>query len=297
MARPKRCRRICTEPDFDAFAPYGIPCAETVTLTVEEYETIRLIDLEHCTHQQCAQQMDISRTTVTELYESARYKIADSIIGGKTLVISGGNYRLCDGTAAFCCQRRCRDIAAAGSFENTCQALQTKGEHTMRIAVTYENGAVFQHFGHTQEFKIYDVENGKVLTSEVVGTNGQGHGALADFLSSAKVDALICGGIGGGAQQALKSAGIQLYGGVRGPADDAVEALLEGKIVVTSNPTCAGHGHDHGEGGHSCGSGHGHSHEDGHSCGSHGGAGHSCGSHSEGQEHACGGHGGSCGSH
>ena len=106
MARPKRCRRICTEPDFDAFAPYGIPCAETVTLTVEEYETIRLIDLEHCTHQQCAQQMDISRTTVTELYESARYKIADSIIGGKTLVISGGNYRLCDGTAAFCCQRR-----------------------------------------------------------------------------------------------------------------------------------------------------------------------------------------------
>ena len=78
MARPKRCRRICTEPDFDAFAPAGIPCAETVTLTLEEYETIRLIDLENCTHQQCAQQMDISRTTVTELYEKARYKIAES---------------------------------------------------------------------------------------------------------------------------------------------------------------------------------------------------------------------------
>ena len=84
MARPKRCRRICTEPDFDAFAPAGIPCAETVTLTLEEYETIRLIDLENCTHQQCAQQMDISRTTVTELYEKARYKIADSLIGGKS---------------------------------------------------------------------------------------------------------------------------------------------------------------------------------------------------------------------
>lgn len=91
MARPKRCRRICTEPDFDAFAPAGIPCAETVTLTLEEYETIRLIDLENCTHQQCAQQMDISRTTVTELYEKARYKIADSLIGGKRLVISGGD--------------------------------------------------------------------------------------------------------------------------------------------------------------------------------------------------------------
>ena len=88
MARPKRCRRICTEPDFDAFAPAGIPCAETVTLTLEEYETIRLIDLENCTHQQCAQQMDISRTTVTELYEKARYKIADSLIGGKRLEIT-----------------------------------------------------------------------------------------------------------------------------------------------------------------------------------------------------------------
>ena len=294
MARPKRCRRICAEPNFNAFAPSGIPCAETVTLTVEEYETIRLIDLEHCTHQQCAQQMDISRTTATELYESARYKIADSIIGGKTLVISGGNYRLCDGTAPFCCRRRCQDNHGADRSEEALQALQTKGEHIMRIAVTYENGAVFQHFGHTQEFKIYDVEDGKVLTSEVVDTNGQGHGALADFLSSAKVDALICGGIGGGAQQALKTAGIQLYGGVRGMADDAVEALIDGKIVVTSNPTCAGHGH--GEG-----------HE--HSCGSHGSEGHSCGTHGNGHDHACdshgganhahscGGHGGNCGNH
>lgn len=282
MARPKRCRRICTEPDFDAFAPSGIPCAETVTLTVEEYETIRLIDLEHCTHQQCAQQMDISRTTATELYESARYKIADSIIGGKTLVISGGNYRLCDGTAAFCCQRRCRENPTlTNNIQDTLQALQAKGDNIMRIAVTYENGAVFQHFGHTQEFKIYDVEDGKVLTAEVVDTNGQGHGALADFLSSAKVDALICGGIGGGAQQALKTAGIQLYGGVRGIADDAVEALLDGKIVATSNPTCAGH--DHGEG-----------HE--HSCGNHGNAGHSCSGHGGANHaHSCGSHGGNCG--
>ena len=260
MARPKRCRRICTEPDFDAFAPAGIPCAETVTLTVEEYETIRLIDLEHLTHQQCAQQMDISRTTVTELYETARYKIADAIIGGKSLMISGGNYRLCNGTAEFCCHRRCREHHPADAGRSDAlQALQSKGEQIMRIAVTYENGAVFQHFGHTQEFKIYDIENDKILTSEVIGTDGQGHGALADFLASAKVDALICGGIGGGAQQALKTAGIRLYGGVRGMADDAVEALLAGKIVVTDNPTCAGH--EHGEG-HSCG---GHSG----SCGNH----------------------------
>ncbi len=238
-----------------------------MTLTVEEYVALRLIDLERCTHQQCAQQMDISRTTANELYESARYQIADCIVGGKTLTISGGGYRLCNGTAAFCCQRRCRDIPSAGGGQNALQVLQTKGDNIMRIAVTYENGAVFQHFGHTQEFKIYDIMNGKVLTAEVVSTDGQGHGALADFLSSAKVDALICGGIGGGAQQALMAAEIQLYGGVRGMADDAVEALLDGKIVATSSPTCGGHGDSES---HSCG---GHGDGEGHSCGG------NCGNH------------------
>ena len=73
----------------------------------------------------------------------------------------------------------------------------------MRIAVTYENGDVFQHFGHTKQFKVYDVENGKIVSSEIIDTNGSGHGALAGVLSSLHVDALICGGIGGGAQAAL----------------------------------------------------------------------------------------------
>ena len=100
----------------------------------------------------------------------------------------------------------------------------------MRIAVTYENGAVFQHFGHTENFKIYDVLDGKVEKSEVVNTNGQGHGALATFLKSRNVDTLICGGIGGGAQSALTEAGIKFYGGVAGSADDAVNALLRGNL-------------------------------------------------------------------
>ncbi|MEG1639343.1 MAG: NifB/NifX family molybdenum-iron cluster-binding protein, partial [Ruthenibacterium sp.] len=96
----------------------------------------------------------------------------------------------------------------------------------MKIAVTYENGAVFQHFGHTETFKIYDIEGGKVKTSAVVDTNGSGHGALADFLRAHGVDTLICGGIGGGAQTALAQAGIKLFGGVSGSADEAVNALI-----------------------------------------------------------------------
>ena len=102
----------------------------------------------------------------------------------------------------------------------------------MRIAVTYEDGQVFQHFGHTEMFKVYDVEDGKVSDSQVVDTNGQGHGALAGVLKALKVDALICGGIGGGARAALDAGGIKLYGGVSGSADAAVEALLNGKAVL-----------------------------------------------------------------
>lgn len=142
----------------------------------------------------------------------------------------------------------------------------------MKIAVTYENGQIFQHFGHTEEFKVYEVEDGKVVKSEVMGSNGSGHGALAGLLFNSGVDVLICGGIGGGAQNALAQAGIKLYGGVSGSADAAVEALLAGKLDYNPNVKCNHHDHEHGEG-HSCGS-----HEEGHSCGNHG-DGHSCGGH------------------
>ena len=128
----------------------------------------------------------------------------------------------------------------------------------MRVAATYENGEIFQHFGHTEQFKVYDIEDGKILSSEIVDTNGSGHGALAGVLNALKVDAPSCGGIGGGAQMALAQAGIKLYGGVSGSADAAVQALAEGKLDFDPNVHCDHHDH-HGEG-HSCGS---------HSCGSH----------------------------
>ena len=101
----------------------------------------------------------------------------------------------------------------------------------MKIAVTYENGLIFPHFGHTSQFKIYEVKDGKIAASQVVGTGGQGHGALAGLLRSLQVDTLICGGIGAGAQTALAEAGIRMYGGVSGPADAAVQALLAGTLA------------------------------------------------------------------
>ena len=106
----------------------------------------------------------------------------------------------------------------------------------MKIAIPYENGMVFQHFGHTAEFKFYEVENGQVTASEVVSTNGQGHGALVGFLAQHNANVVFCGGIGPGAQNALAQAGIQLFGGISGPADAAVVDYLAGKLRLTPTP-------------------------------------------------------------
>ena len=134
----------------------------------------------------------------------------------------------------------------------------------MKIAVTYDNGNIFQHFGKTEFFKVYEVEDNKVISSEVIGSNGTGHGALAGLLADQGVDVLICGGIGGGAQSALEEAGVELCAGAQGDADQAVEAYLKGELVSTG----ANCDHHHEEG-HSCGG-----HEEGHTCGNCGG---SCG--------------------
>ena len=134
----------------------------------------------------------------------------------------------------------------------------------MRIAVTYENGEIFQHFGHTEQFKVYEVEEGKIIASEVVDTNGRGHGALAGVLTDLNADVLICGGIGGGAQMALSTAGIRLYGGVSGDADKVVEEFIAGNLTYNPDVKCNHHEH-HGEG-------------------------HVCGEHGCGGEHHCGGH-------
>ena len=244
MARPQRCRRICGMPQVSSFCP----AQQQILLSLDEYEVIRLVDLEGKSHQQCALQMDISRSTVQEIYESARKKIAACLVHGRELVISGGNYRICGGQEAGRCGPCCRMEPAES--RSAAKTNIKQGDHTMKIAVTYEDGQIFQHFGHTSQFKLYDVADGKVVNSQVVDTNGSGHGALAGFLMQHGVTALICGGIGGGAQAALANVGITLYGGVSGSADQAVAALLSGNLGYDPDVHC--NHHDHGAG-HSCG--------------------------------------------
>ena len=256
MPRPKKCRRICDYPQTPSFIPAEMPePMDAVILTLEEYETIRLIDKEGLSQEQCGDFMQVARTTVQQIYSSARKKLANVLVDGLPLRIAGGDYRLCNGGRSNCAHSACYKQKLSQIYA------KPKGEAMMRIAVTYENGEIFQHFGHTEQFKIYDVQDGKIIASEVVDTNGSGHGALAGVLSALNVDALICGGIGGGAQMALEAAGIRLYGGVSGSADAAAEALAAGKLDFNPDVRCDHHDH-HGEG---------------HTCGSHGCGSHSCG--------------------
>ena len=128
---------------------------------------------------------------------------------------------------------------------------QTEREQNMRIAVPYENGEVFQHFGHTEAFKIYEVEDDRVVSSEIIRSGGSGHGALAGLLGDRSIDVLICGGIGAGAQNALAERGIELCAGASGGADEAVAAYLRGELVNTG-ANCDHHSEDHSCGDH-CG--------------------------------------------
>ncbi len=108
MARPRKWRRICRMPSCSRFGPIGSEAEDTVIMSVDEYETIRLIDLEGMTQEECAGQMNISRTTVQGIYNDARGKLADSLVNGKVLFIGGGDFELCEGGRGLdgCCHRR-----------------------------------------------------------------------------------------------------------------------------------------------------------------------------------------------
>lgn len=237
MPRPRKNRVVNAMPSSEGFSPLGyncnrMDCCPAVIMTIDEFETIRLIDFMKLTQEECAVKMQVSRPTITNIYESARFKLADALVNEKQLLIGGGDY----------------DIY----YENKCIGAIEEENTIMKVAVTYENGQIFQHFGHCENFKIYQIEDGKIVSSVVENTAGNGHGALAGFLKNLGTDVLICGGIGGGAQSALAEAGIKLFGGVSGSADEACQALIDGTLVYNANVQCNHHGHEHSCGEHTC---------------------------------------------
>ncbi|MBR0508401.1 MAG: DUF134 domain-containing protein [Clostridia bacterium] len=233
MTRPTKYRRIGQMPVYRSFSPDEVKDAARVQMTVDEFEAIRLLDGDGLTQEACAARMHISRTTVTAIYLSARKKVADALVHGKQLLIVGG-----------CCE-----------FEPTViqQTIAEKGSRAMRIAVSYRDGEVFQHFGQTEQFKLYDVEEGTIVNEQIVDTDGVRHGALAAFLKAAKADVLICGGIGTCGRTALAEAGVRLYPGASGSADEAVDAFVRGTLQYDPDARCDHHHEHHEHHGEGCG--------------------------------------------
>ena len=256
MPRPSKRRRICDLPPCRRFEPHGAQAdALPVILSLDEYETIRLIDFLGLTQEQCAAQMHVARTTVQAIYTGARAKVARSLVMGMPIEISGGDVVLCGKREE---ERQCAVCLGRGRMKN--------GRSTMmKIAVTYDDGQIYQHFGHCAQFKLYEIEEGKVASTKILDATGSGHSLLAGFLMVNGVDDLICGGIGGGAQTALRGFGIKIHGGVQGDADAAVESLLAGTLEASDAPNSshhdAHHGADHVCGEHGCGE-----HGEGHEC-------------------------------
>lgn len=251
MPRPQKHRRICAIPQTQCFGPLTRPAtnALSIVLTYDEYETIRLIDFLGLTQLDCARQMQVARTTVQSIYDGARKKLASALVEGRQVILQGGNYKLCS-TAERCCGKNC------GNRHCDYRRCEFMEGRYMKIAITYQDGHVFQHFGHTKQFKLYSIEDGKIAQAELVDAAGSGHGALAGFLKAHGVTALICGGIGGGAKTALSEANITVYPGVSGDVDAQITALLNGTLQFNPDTQCA---HHHGEHG-------GHCHEHGADC-------------------------------
>lgn len=240
MSRPVRARTIYRHPCCRRFEPVP-PKAQYVNLTVDELEALRLVDLIQLDQSAAAARMQVGRSTMQNIITSAHQKVAMALTSGMGITIAGGHVEYSQDTDWGC--------ARDGSPVK---------EGNMKIAVPYENGQVFQHFGKSEQFAIYTVEGKTVKQKEIVSTNGQGHGALAGLLSGLAVDVVIAGGIGGGAVMALQGAGITCYAGAQGDTDEAVKALLEGNLAPSEGPTCGCH-----HGGEGCG------HHDGGGCGHH----------------------------
>ena len=249
MPRPEKKRHICPLSGERRFSTDGN--APALEIRADELEALRLCDLEELSQQEAANRMGVSRGTLQRLLYSAHRQIAFALVCGRSIHLDPPTESRCMGRVT--CRKKCR-------FCRDPRKITKTGGKNMIIAVTSANGEVFQHFGHTPEFTIYETRGEELLGPRVIPTGENGHGALAGLLDALGVEILICGGIGGGAQMALDEIGVRIVGGASGKVDEVVSAFLKGELEVDPDFRCHHHDHDSGHkcGEHSCGGGHCH---------------------------------------
>lgn len=266
MPRPKQCRRVECPPNTKGFRPFGIGCCrnrEVVTLQIDEYETIRLIDLEGLTQEDAAKKMQISRPTLTRIYDQARRAIAEAIVGNKILQIGEG------------------DVEYYGQWHSNI-ITNNKEEVMKKIAIPTNNGILFQHFGKASQFTFVTIEDGKVTSKEAVDAPPHAHGVAPRFILSHKATEVIAGGIGASPVNMLMEAGVDVHIGAPSlQIDEIIAKYLDGSLTFDENNVCAGHNHEHGREGRHHEDGIGHHHGEGEGkCGGHDGH-HHCGNHGD----------------
>ena len=243
MPRNPSQKTIRSSPPSRSFVPLGRSVASgqsDVNLLLEEWEALRLVDYAGMEQAQAALSMGISRQSVQMLVSSARTKLARAVVEGLPLQILGDQEQNTHTTLRY--EERTRK---------------------MKIAVTTQHTQVFPHFGRTPEFYLVTAEDGKIIEEKIVAAPAEGHGALVGFLISQGVDTLICGGVGGGAVNGLRAAGIQVYAGAAGSVREQVLSLLSGQLPQQGDANCDHHDehdheHQHSQGhGHGCGQDHG----------------------------------------
>lgn len=247
MARPRKYRNVCGFPDNSRFGPLGMEEHENkfIIMPIDQYETVRLIDLEGLTQEECAVQMNIARTTVQRIYSEARKNLAEALVEGKVLKIEGGDYKLCNGKGKFCgrgnCQRHRFNVVSLKEKESE--------RKLMKIAIPVNDkeikAEVSSSFGRATYFLIYDVEAKESIfvNNEAVSSPGGAGIIAAQTVVDSKVDVLIAPRCGQNAADVLNAGKIKLYKNIDGTVEDNIKAFTEEKLNLLEDIHAGFHKH------------------------------------------------------
>ena len=237
MPRPRKCRKVCCLPESSQFGPLGMSCDQEhrIVMTVDEYETVRLIDFAGFTQEECAKQMKIARTTVQRIYNEARKKLAEVLVNGKVLRIEGGDYKLCDGLETFC---RC-----GGCHRHSSPNKQKEDDIIMKIALPTRQNLIDDHFGHCEYYTVFTIDDSKNIVDQEIIASPVGCGCksnIAQTLSTMGVTILLAGNMGDGAMEVLKNSGIKVVRGCSGDVKTVALNWLTGSLT-DSGDSCHEH--------------------------------------------------------
>ena len=242
MPRPRKCRRVCCLPKATLFLPRGKDILEEpVTLTVDEFETIRLIDNKGLSQEECSTYMEVARTTVQQIYNNARRKLAEALVEARPFKIEGGDYHLCDGESGTCvhgtCWRKRQAVAAAAEH---------KGGTKMIVAIPVDENKkdVCVSFARAPYFLFRDVEAGTEELKENPAADAEGGAGLqaAQFVVDGEARVLLTVRCGENAAEVLQGADIQIYKTEGPTVAENLEAFQAGKLKILDHFHAGFHG-------------------------------------------------------